>query len=157
MTSVSHLFITSSVDPIYRGLGRPCLNVAANERTQLYGIYRSWKDVASYLGMSVRTLELRRNEFNLTFHTYTTINDEQLCCVVREVLQTLLDVGESYAIGACRQRNIFVEHQRMRDAVNNVDPFRRALKRSICIMHRMYSVPASTSLWLSVQSVHGEM
>ena len=29
-------------------------------------IYMSWKDVAPYLGISIRTLERRRNELNLT-------------------------------------------------------------------------------------------
>ena len=91
------------------------------------------EDVASYLGISVRTLEQRRNEFNVTFHTYTNIYDEQLCLcfVVREVLRNLLDAGESYVIGACRQRNTFVQRQHMRDQVNNVDPVSRALRRSV--------------------------
>ena len=73
---------------------------------------------------------------------YTAINDEQLCSVVREILQTLPDSGESYVIGACCQRKIFVQRQCVRDEVNNVDPVSRALRRSICIMHRVYSVPA---------------
>ena len=38
MISSSHLFTTSSVDP-YASLGTPCLNVAADEITQLYGTY----------------------------------------------------------------------------------------------------------------------
>ena len=49
------------------------------------------------------------NEFNLKLFSrmekrdrYTTINDEQLCSVVREILQTLPVSGESYVIGACR-------------------------------------------------------
>ena len=88
------------------------------------------EDVASYLGISVRTLERRRNEFNVTFRTYTNIYDEQLCFVVREVLRNLLDAGESYVIGASRQRNIFAQRQHMRDQVNNVDLVSRALRRS---------------------------
>ena len=83
VTSGSHIFTTSSVDPTYTGLGRPHLNVATDEITQLYGIYRSWKDVALYLGISVRSLEQRQNEFNLTVSsrmvkhdTHTNINDE---------------------------------------------------------------------------------
>ena len=82
------------------------------------------------------------NEFNLTLNsrigkrdTYTTTNDEQLSSVVREILRPLPDAGESYVISACRQRNIFVQHQRMRDAVNNVYPVSRALRRSICIIY----------------------
>ena len=107
-----------------------------------------------YLGVSVRTLERRRNEFNITVSrrtgsrsTYTTISNEQLCSVVREVLEILPDAGETYIIGACLQRNIFVQRQCIRDAINTVDPVSRALRRSICIMRRVYSVPAPNSLW----------
>ena len=38
----------------------------------------------------------------------TNTNDEQLCSVVRENLQSLPNAGESSLIGAGRQRNIFV-------------------------------------------------
>ena len=44
--------------------------------------------------MNLRTLERRPNEFNITVSdktgncsTYTTISDEQVCSVVREVLE----------------------------------------------------------------------
>ena len=106
------------------------------------------------MGVSVRTLERRRNEFNINVSgrtgsrsKYTTISDEQLCSVVREVLEILPDAGETYIIGACRQRNIFVQRQRIRDAVNTVDPVSRDLRRSISIMRRVSSVPAPNSLW----------
>ena len=33
---------------------------------------------------------------------YATINDEQLCSAVREILQTLPVSGESYVLDACR-------------------------------------------------------
>ena len=50
---------------------------------------------------------------------------------MREVLDVLPDAGETYIIGACRQRNIFVQRQRIRDAINTVDPISRALQRFI--------------------------
>ena len=60
--------------------------------------------------------------------TYTTISDEQLYSVVGKVLEILPDAGETYIIGACRQRNIFVKCQRIRDAINTVGPFIEAFK-----------------------------
>ena len=73
-------------------------------------------------------------------------------------LRTLPDDGKSYLTGgACRHRNIFVQRQRMRDVVNNVDLVSRALRRSICKMYRVYSIPAPNSFWLSVQRVHDRM
>ena len=95
---------------------------------------RSWKDVALHLGVSVRTLERRRNEFNISVSdrtelcsTYTTISDEQLCSVVREVLENLPDAGETYIIGACRQHNFFDQRLCIKDAINTVDPVSRVV------------------------------
>ena len=77
---------------------------------------------------------------------YTTISDEQLCSVVREVLEILPDAGETYVIGVCRQRNIFDQAQRIRDAINTTDPVSRTLGKFFGIMQQLYSVPAITSL-----------
>ena len=77
--------------------------------------------------------------------TYTTISDER-SSVVREVWEILPDAGETYIIGACRQHNIFIQHQRIRHAINTVDPVRGALQTSICIMRRVYTVLVPNSL-----------
>ena len=94
-----------SAEPIYKGLRWPQLKVSALRTNQLYDAYRSWKDVALYLGVLVRTFERRRNEFKKTVYdrtgsrsTYTAISDEQLCSVVSEVLEILPDAGETYVI-----------------------------------------------------------
>ena len=117
-----------SAEPICTLLGWPRLRVSAVEINLLYNVYRSWKDVALHLGVSVRTLERKRNEFTITVSdrtgsrsTYATISDEQLCSVVREVLEILPNAGETYIIGACRQCNKFVQRQRIRDAINTTD------------------------------------
>ena len=117
-----------SAQPICTLLGWPRLRVSVVEINRLYNVYRSWKNVALHLGVSVRTLERKRNEFNITVcdrtgrrSTYATISDEQLCSVVREVLEILPNAGETYIIGACRQRNKFVQRQRIRDSINTTD------------------------------------
>ena len=102
MLNSNHPCFLPSPEPTYTGLRRPRLRVSAVEINQLFDVYRSWKDVALHLGVSVRTLERRRNEFNITVSdrtgsrsTYTTTSDEQLCSVVREVLEILPDAGET--------------------------------------------------------------
>ena len=57
VASASHLFTTSSLHPMYNDLGRPRLNLAVDEITQLFDMYRSFEEVASYLSISVRTFE----------------------------------------------------------------------------------------------------
>ena len=83
------------------------LRVSAVETNRLYDVYRSWKDVALHLGVSIRTLERRRNEFNITVSdrigsrsTYKIISDEQLCSVRGKILEILPDASEIYIIRA---------------------------------------------------------
>ena len=54
-----------SAKAIRTGLGRPQLRVSAVATNQLYDVYRSWKDISLYLGVSVKGLERRQNEFNI--------------------------------------------------------------------------------------------
>ena len=83
------------------------LRVSAVETNRLYDVYRSWKDVVLHLGVSIRTLERRRNEFNITVsdrigsrNTYKIISDEQLCSVRGKILEILPDASEIYIIRA---------------------------------------------------------
>ena len=91
----------------------------------------SWKDVSLDFGVSVRTLERRQNIFNIdrtgSCSTYTTISVERLSSVLREVWEILPDAGEIYIIGACCQRNSFVQRERIRHAINTIDPVNRVL------------------------------
>ena len=66
--------------------------------------------------------------------------------LVREVVQIVPDAGESYVIGACRQRVRDVT-QRIRDVIAVVDPVIRAFRRSVSITRRTYNIAAPNSLW----------
>lgn len=80
--------------------------------------------------------------------TYTNIIDKQLekRPAAGKVLQTLPYAGKSYMIGACRQCNINVQRQRIKDPINNVDLVTRALRKSIFITRWVY-IPAPSLLW----------
>ena len=154
MLNSSHPYYLPSAEPIYTGFERPRLRVSAVEVNWLFDVYKPWEDFALYLRISIRTLERRWNGFNITVSdrtrsrgTYTTASDEQLCSVVREALQILPGAGETYIIEACCQRNVLVQRQSNRDAINTVDTVSRALLKSTCIMRRVYNVPAPNPLW----------
>ena len=53
---------------------------------------------------------------------HTTISEEQICSVLREILEILPNTGQKYIYWTCCQCNIFVQRQRIRDAINTVDP-----------------------------------
>ena len=97
-------------------VGRPRKYVPKDDLQMLCTIYHSWKYVASQIGMSERTLYQRRQEVGIVTsnrdgprNTYSSITNDDLCSVVRDILNVLPNSGESYIIGACRSRGIHVQ------------------------------------------------
>ncbi len=134
--------------------GRPKSQITREELESLFDIYKSWKEVASFLGVCERTIQRRRIELGMSTSsrsghrcTYTNISDDGLCEVIREILNILPNAGESYLVGACRSRGIHVQRRRLRDAINVVDPVSRALRRTVSIVRRRYNVRGPNSLW----------
>ena len=135
-----------------RGRGRYVL--PENSISGLWRIHHSWVQVAADLGVSYRTLLRRRHEFGLPVSdsrgprsTYSNISQTDLCNVVREVLQILPNAGETFVLGALRQRGIIIQRWRVRDAICHVDPLTRAMRRSVAIIRRVYNVPCPNALW----------
>ncbi len=135
-------------------IGRPRKQVSKEDVEALFGTHRSWKTVANIIGVSQKTLQRRRQECGVTVsapagprQTYTDISQGDLCQVIKEILQVLPNAGETYLIGACSSRGIFVQRQRIREAINIVDPISRALRRTVSIVRRVYSVPGPNALW----------
>lgn len=109
--------------------GRPRKHVTKQDIESLFRIHRNWKLVANVVGVSEKTLQRRRRELGLQVAdgagprlTYTEISQDALCNVVQEVLSILPNAGETDIIGACKSRGIFVQRQRVRDAIQTVDP-----------------------------------
>jgi len=113
----------------YSEQGRPRLNVAAEVLNDLHSIHCVWSVVAKQTGVSYRTILRRRQEYGLPISsgvgprsTYSDISEEQLCNVLREILQLMPDAGETYVIGAIRSRRINVQRWSVRQAIQTVDP-----------------------------------
>ena len=79
--------------------------------------------------------------------SFSEISHENLCDHVRQVLQLLAHAGETYVIGALRGRGIFVQIWRIREAIYNVDPVSRALRRERAVTRRSYNIPCPNALW----------
>ena len=134
--------------------GRRRYSLSEDTLRNLYGIHRSWEQVAVEIGVSYRTLFRRRHEYGLTVsntrgprNTYTEITQNDLCNIVREVLQILPNAGETFVLGALRQRDIHVQRCKVRDAIRAVDPLSRAMRRSVAILRRVYNFPCPNALW----------
>ena len=79
--------------------------------------------------------------------TYTNFSENDLCNIVRDVLEILPNAGEIFVLGALRQRGIHVQRWRVCDAIHHVDPLTRAMRRSVAILRRAYNVPCPNALW----------
>lgn len=124
------------------------------EVSGLFQIHGKWEQVANDMGISYSTLLRRRREYGLPVSgtqgqrtTYTDISGNDLYSIVSEVLRILPNAGETFVIGALRQRGIQVQRSRVRDAIYQVDPLTRAMRRSVAIIRRAYNVPCPNALW----------
>ena len=142
--------------PVYEGdtRGRRPYVLPESSLSGLYRIHRSWEQVAVDLGVSYRTLLRRRREYGLVVNStrgqrssYTTMSQNDLCNVVREVLQILPNAGETFVLGALRQRGMHIERWKVRDAIRHVDPLTRAMRRCVATIRRVYNVPCPNALW----------
>ena len=150
---VNPLSITCLLEDVVQR-GRRRYSLPQNALTSLHTIHRRWSQVAAEIGVSYRTLLRRRHEYSLPVsntsgprNTFTEISRIDLCNVVREVLQLLPNAGETFVLGALRQRNIHIQRWKVRDAICSVDPLGRAMRRSVAILRRVYNVPCPNALW----------
>ena len=106
------------------------------------------------MGVSYRTILQRWHELSFPIanragprNTFCNVTDDDLCNVVREVLQNMPDAGETYIIGARRSRGMIVQRWRIRQAIQTVDPISRALRRTFALVRRVYNVVCPNELW----------
>ena len=134
--------------------GRPSFAINEQALGEFYRVHNVWSNVARETGVSYRTLLRRRREFGMSIantrgprNTYSDVTEEQLCQVVREILQAMPDAGETYVIGALRSRGLTLQRWRVRQVIRIVDPISRAIRRTHSIVRRRYSVPCPNALW----------
>ena len=134
--------------------GRPRYVVPERSLSGLFQIHGKSEQVANDMGISYSTLLRRCHEYSLPVSgtqgqctTYTDISGNDLCSIGSEVLGILPNAGERFVIGALRQRGIHVQRSRVCDAIYQVDPLTRAMRRSVAIIRQAYNVPCPNTLW----------
>lgn len=134
--------------------GRPRYSISNEAISGLHRIHRNWQQVSANIGVSYRTVLRRRHESGMTVNSttgarrsYSNINNEELCQHISNVLQILPNAGETFVLGALRQRGIHVQRYRVREAIRLVDPLSRAMRRSVAVLRRIYNVPCPNALW----------
>lgn len=127
--------------------GRPRYSISREQISHLVSLGMNWQSIATCLGVSSRTLYRHREDLGIEPLTYATLSDENLNRVVREILQYTTNAGERYVHGSLRSRGLRIQRWRVRQSLQEIDPFGRSLRRRNAIRRRLYSVPFPNQLW----------
>ena len=107
-------------------------------------------DIASLLGVSIRTIERRLSEFGLRIRsTYSDISDQALDNILRNILTEFPNTGYWRMTGFLQSRGLRIQQSKIREAMRRVNPagvLLRALEIRT-IHRRRYQVYGPLALW----------
>eukprot|EP00112_Aurelia_sp_Birch-Aquarium-sp1_P016476 Seg3739.2 transcript_id=Seg3739.2/GoldUCD/mRNA.D3Y31 product="hypothetical protein" protein_id=Seg3739.2/GoldUCD/D3Y31 len=129
--------------------GRPRFLACKEQITGLINLGFSFTKIGSMLGVHPRTLRKMRSEIGLPIGTavYSQVTDGELKLALQEILQAAPNTGERLMQGALRAKGIRIQRERMRQALQILDPVGRALRKRLRIRRRIYNVPCANALW----------
>lgn len=147
MTTIPPVAISSSMLYYSGNPGRPriVLNVDSIELLRSCGY--TWNHVAGALQVSCTTLWRYLNNSGVQRSRYTSISDDELDSIVRDIQRENPNRGQQLICGYLRDRGINVQRRRLRASVARTDPLRRMVRWHQVVSRRTYSVELSNSLW----------
>lgn len=157
------LVITTILEEVYRrdssnvtvtlslpdgGIGRPRFNITYFQLVYLLEHRFSVPQIGHLLGVSVRTVRRRMEQYGLSVQmTYTEISDTDLCERVSYYQRLHPYCGNRQMAGLLLTDGIRVTQERLRECQRRVDPDGSALRRLHVIHRREYRVPRPLALW----------
>ena len=100
------------------------------------------------LRFSLSTVARRIREHGLVnLSPYSTISDEDLDGVVRDVRALFPNIGYRRMLGELTRRGIVIQHARVRASMIQTDPEGAVLRWMDTIQRRSYSVYGPNALW----------
>ena len=108
-----------------------------------------WTKIASIFGVSIKTIERRRKENNISddYIGYANISDNELDNLVKELRYHQPFSGQIILMGILKSRGIRIHRQRLRDSLHRVDSFGMINRWANIIPRRVYKVAGPNSLW----------
>ncbi|KAL0061188.1 hypothetical protein AAF712_012008 [Marasmius tenuissimus] len=101
---------------------------------------------ASTIKVSTKTLSTYMKEFRIEAK-FSTISDEDLDNIIREVQQTRPGTGRRYLAGHLASAGIKVQRERIRKSLARVDPIGQAIREKEATERRDYRVPRPNASW----------
>ena len=109
--------------------GRPRFVIAEELLENLRSLGCTWNQIAQMLRVSRWTIYCRVEEYGLGCSRWSNISDDQLDEVIRGFMSRHgTTTGQSNLLGYIRSLGHLVQHERVRAAINRVDPANSALR-----------------------------
>jgi len=124
-------------------VGRPRVDIDCNHLQFLRGLRFTWLEISLILNVSVKTLQRRANDWNIT--KYADIPDDELDGTVREILVQFPAAGEVMLNEHLSSRGISLQRARLRNSIHRVRGHNRQIHPPI--VRREYCVPGPNYLW----------
>ena len=140
---------TNSPPAIYTGRpGRPRFDIPQQQVIMLVEHGFTGPQMAGIIGVSLSTVRRRMSQFGLSVSAqYTSISDDDLDHLVREIKQHFPTCGNKQMQGHLQSRGLRIQQLRIREAIMRVDPEGSVMRRLQALNRRKYQVPAPCSLW----------
>ena len=130
------------------GPGRPQYDISQEQLEHLLQLNFGCPTIATMLGVSLRTVHRRMDEYSLTVHScYTDIDDARLDHTIQELKHQFPKSRYRMMDGLLHQRGICVQQLRVREAMHHTDPNGTIVRHADLIQWRKYHVPGPQSLW----------
>lgn len=128
--------------------GRPRFNIARNQLEYLLQNGFTGPDVSQMLGVLLRTIRRRIQEYGIFHQTFRTIvSNDELDGIVREIASQFPRIGYRRLEGELRSRGTTITRARVRESLRRVDPIGVLQRcRGLC-SRRQYSVYGPLALW----------
>ena len=130
--------------------GRPKFNIQREHLELLVEQGFNSPAIAGILGVSLRTIERRQQEFGIRqLSTYSTISEQDLDNMIENILVSFPETGYKRMTGFLRSRGVVVQQSRIREAMRRVNPegtMLRALRLHVT-HRRSYQVSSPLALW----------
>ena len=128
--------------------GRPRYHITEEQLASLLQLNFTCADIATMLGVSLRTIRRRMSEYNLSVRAcYTSIDETDLDHAIRELKGEFPNSGYRIMDGLLRQRGIRITQSCLREAMHRVDPHGITVRFADLIHRRKYHVPGPQALW----------
>ena len=154
LRSLQELHVVSQISshshiPLITGMvGRPSFDIPCAQLLHLIENRFSVLQIASMLGVSIRTIRRRMSAFGLSIRAqYSDISDSDLDQIVREVQQQFPTCGNRQMQGHLLARGYRIQQICIRESQRRIDPDGAIVRRLHVLNRREYSVPAPRSLY----------